>query len=102
MPSLQDPFEDAGALPRLKTTMARLVRRIPRRQVVPGCARAEHPQHPVQDGARVGPRATAPIGAARRSEQRLEDRPLRVSKVHAVEYDGDRNFVHAPRLGFMR
>jgi hypothetical protein len=27
---------------------------------------------------------------------------LGVRQVHAVEYDGDRNFVHNPASGFMR
>jgi hypothetical protein len=27
---------------------------------------------------------------------------LLVGEVHAVEYDGDRTFVHRPLMGFMR
>jgi hypothetical protein len=99
---LEDALEDARALPHLKAAVTRLVRGIAGRQVVPGRTGAKHPQHSVQHGAGVGPRTAASIGAARWSEQRLEDRPLRVSEIHAVEYDGDRNFVHTPRLGFMR
>ena len=99
---LEYAFEDAGPLPRLKAPMTRLVRRIAARQIVPGCPGAQDPQHTVQHGARLGPRTAAPIGATRRAKQRLEDGPLGVSQVHAVEYDGDRNVVHRPRLGFMR
>lgn len=82
--------------------MARLVGRIARGQVVPRGAGAQHPEHAIQHGACVGPGTPPPIGAAGWPEQRLEDRPLRVSEVHAVEYDGHRNFVHDPVSGFMR
>ena len=100
--ALEHAFEDAGSLPGLKAAMTRLIRRIAARQIVPGGPGPQNPQHAVQDGARLRPRTAAPIGAAGRAKQRLEDGPLSVSQVHAVEYDGDRNFVHEPRLGFMR
>ncbi len=100
--ALEHTFEDAGPLPRLKAPMTRLVRRIPARQVVPGRSRTQDPQHAVQHRACLRPRPAAPVGATGRTKQRLEDGPLGVSQVHAVEYDGDRNFVHEPRLGFMR
>ena len=80
--------------------MARLIGRIPGRQVLPGGARAQHPEDPVQDVAGIAPRPTAPIATQTRSwQERREDRPLGVGQVHAVEYDGHRNFVHSPRFG---
>ena len=100
--TLQEPFEPARALPSLKAPMTRLIRRIARRQIVPGRAGAEHPQHAVQHRARVGPRPSATIGSPRGRKLRFEDRPLGVSQVPAGEYDDDRNSVHNPASGFMR
>jgi hypothetical protein len=100
--ALQEPIEPAAALPLLKSAMAGLIRRIASRQVVPGRAGPQHPQHAVEDGARIRPRTPAPIGAAPRAEGRFKHGPLGIGEVHAVEYDGDRNFVHRPRMGFMR
>lgn len=82
--------------------MTRLIRRIAARQIVPRGAGAQDPQDAVQYGACFRPGSAAPVGATGRAKQRLEDGPLGVSQVHAVEYDGDRNFVHQPHLGFMR
>jgi len=67
--------------------MARLIGRIPRRQVLPGRARAQHPQHPVQDGSRVAPRAASPIRPSLFLKERLENRPLLIGEIHAVRYD---------------
>jgi hypothetical protein len=39
------------------------------------------------------------IGATTCPKRRFEHGPLGVSEVHAVEYDGDPNFVHHPRWG---
>jgi hypothetical protein len=82
--------------------MAGLIRRIARRQVVPRRARTQDPQHAVQHGARVGPRPPATIESPSWLKQRFENGPLRVSQVHAAEYDGHRNSVHNPGSGFMR
>jgi len=82
--------------------MAGLIRWIAAGQIVPGRAGAQHPEHAVQDGARIGPRPPASIGATTGTERRFEHGPLGVSEVHAVEYDGHRNFVHNPVSGFMR
>ena len=100
--ALEQPIETATALPLLKAPMAGLIGRIASRQIVPRRAGAQHPEYAVEHGPRIRPRAPPSIGAAPRTERRFEHRPLRVSEVHAVEYDGDRNFVHRPRLGFMR
>ena len=87
--ALQQPIEAARALPELEATMASLVRRIARWQVVPRRARAQDPQDAVHDGPRIGPRAAAPVRATARTERRFEHGPLGVGQVHAVEYDGD-------------
>jgi hypothetical protein len=99
---LQQSVEPTTALPLLKPPVAGLIRRIAPRQVVPRRPGAQHPEHAVEDGARIRPRASASIGAPPRTERGFEHGPLGVSEVHAVEYDGDRNFVHRPRMGFMR
>ena len=64
----QQPIEAARALPELEATMASLVRRIARWQVVPRRARAQDPQDAVHDGPRIGPRPAAPIRATARAE----------------------------------
>jgi len=73
--------------------MTRLVRRISRREVVPGRAGAQHPEDAIEDRARLLRRPAATIGTSAMPEQRLERLPLSVSKVHAVEYDGGRSGV---------
>ena len=89
----------ARALPLLESADDRFDTADSARQIVPRRAGAQHPEHAVQDGARIGPRPPAPIGAPTRTEHRFEHGPLGVSQVHAVEYDGDRNFVHNPAFG---
>lgn len=91
--ALQQAIESAAALPELKTAVARLVRRVPTRQIGPRRAGAQHPEHAVEHGARIGPRAAASIGATARPEGRFEDRPLGVSQVHAARYDTARSVV---------
>lgn len=87
--ALQQPIKAARALPELEATMAGLVRRIARGQVVPRRTRAQDPQDAVHDGARIGPRPAAPVRATTRAEGRFEHGPLGVGEVHAVEYDGE-------------
>jgi hypothetical protein len=77
--------EQPGALPGLKASVTRLVRRIATREVVPGRAGAEHPQHAVHHGARVLPGATAPIGTTTRPKGRFQDLPLGVRQVHTSD-----------------
>ena len=91
---LQQSIEAAAVLPLLKTPVTGLVRRIATRQVVPRGAGTQHPEHAVEDGTRIRPRAPASIEAPLWTECGFEHGPLGVSEVHAVEYDGDRNFVH--------
>ena len=85
----QDAFQLALPHPLLEATMASLVRRIARWQVVPRRARAQDPQDAVHDGPRIGPRPAAPIRATARAEGRFEHGLLDVGEVHVVEYDGD-------------
>jgi hypothetical protein len=98
-------FEDApqrpGLDPCLKATMTGLIRRITIGEILPRRAGPEDPEDPIQHVAGIAPRPPAPIAAQTGLRQeRRQDGPLRVSKVHAVEYDGDRNFVHmTPRWG---
>ena len=100
--ALQQAVEPPGALPELKAAMTGLIRRITTRQVVPRGAGTQDPQHAVEHRARIGPRATPSIGPASRAEDRFEHGPLGVGEIHAVEYDGDRTFVHPCPMGFMR
>ena len=94
---VEDPLEDAVIDPALKPPMTRLIGRIPIGQVLPRRARAQDPQNPVQHVARIAPRPPAAIAPQPGFRQeRFQDGPLRVSEVHAVEYDGDRNFVPPP------
>jgi hypothetical protein len=90
---LENAYQAPAALPLLKATMTRLVWRIAPRQIVPGGTGAQYPQNTVQDGARVLRRPAASIGTSAMTKQRLEDFPLSVSQVHAVEYDGDGSVV---------
>jgi hypothetical protein len=60
---------------------------------VPGRTGAQHPEDAVQHGASVLRRPAAPIGASAMTKQRLEDLPLSVGKVHAVEYDDGPSLV---------
>lgn len=100
---LQHASERAVVHPLLKASMTRLIRRIARRQVLPGRTRAEHPQDAVEDIARIAPGTAAPVAPQPRlREERFENRPLRVSQVHTLRYDGPQDFVHTPALGFMR
>lgn len=99
---LQESIQAAAVLPLLKAAVTGLIGWIAPRQVMPRRARAQYPEHAVEDGARIRPRAPASIRAPPRTERRFEHGPLSVGEVHAVEYDGDRNFVHRPRMGFMR
>jgi hypothetical protein len=100
---LQDPSQRPVPHPPLKAAMTCLIRRVPVGQIFPRRAGTQDPQDAIQHIARIAPRPPAAIASnARRREQWFEDGPLRVSEVHAVEYDSDRNFVHRPRLGLMR
>jgi hypothetical protein len=86
--------------PGLKTAMTCLIRRVPIGEIFPRGAGAQDPQDAIQYVPRVAPRAPALIVAhARLRQEWRENRPLRVRQVHAVEYDGNRNFVHRPRWG---
>lgn len=97
--ALQQAVEPPGALPELKAAMTGLIGRIAPRQVMPRRPGAKHPEHAVKDGAGIRPGTPASIRTPPRTERRFEHGPLGVGEVHAVEYDGDRNFVHRPQWG---
>ena len=100
--SLQQPVEPSGALPELEPAMTGLIGRIASGQIRPRGPSAEHPEYGVHDATRIGPGPAAPVRPPARTEDRFEHGPLLVGKVHAVEYDGDGNFVPRPPMGFMR
>ena len=87
----REPFEQAiewpTALPLLKSPMTRLVRGIPQRQIGPRGAGAEHPEDPVQNCPRIGPRSPASIGTATPTKGRMEKGPLGVGQVPAARHD---------------
>jgi len=100
---LQDVPQCAGADPGLEAAMTGLIRRIAVGEILPRRASPEDPEDPVQHVAGIAPWSPASIAAQTRLRQeRRQDGPLRVCEIHAVEYDGDRNFVHNPASGFMR
>ena len=84
--ALQEAGEATRSLPLLKAAMTGLIGRIATRQIVPGRARAQHPQHTVENGARIAPRTPPAIGPSARTKRRFEHGPLGVGEVHAVEY----------------
>ena len=97
---LEDAPERAFADPALKAAMACLIGRIAIRQVFPGCAGTEDPEDAVQHIPRIAPRSPASIAAdSRLREERRQNGPLRVSEVHAVEYDGQHNFASQCHVG---
>ena len=91
--AFEQPIESATALPELKAPVTRLVRRIARGQIGPGRAGPKDPEHAVEHGARVGPRATPSIGTSPRPKRRLEKGPLGVGEIHAATYDDARPVV---------
>jgi hypothetical protein len=100
---LEHAPQGAPLHPALEPAMTGLIRRIAIREVFPRRAGAEDPEDPIEDVSRIAPRPAALIATETGLRQEWREyRPLRVSEVHAVEYDGHRNFVHTPASGFMR
>ena len=83
--ALQEAIQPTTALPLLKAAMARLIRWVAWRQVMPRRARAEYPEHAVQDRAGIAERTSAAIGATPRAKTRREHGPLGVGEIHAAE-----------------
>jgi len=96
---LQQAIESAAALPELKATMAGLIGRIAAREIRPRRAGAQHPEHTVEHGPRIDPRAAAPVSPPRRAKDRFEYRPLGVREIHAARYDVSRSVVTRRSLG---
>jgi len=80
----KDLLDRSVADPALKPTVARLVRRIAARQVLPGRARAKHPKYAIEDVARIAVRPTAHALMDRLflREKRLDQSPLLFGEVH--------------------
>jgi hypothetical protein len=95
----QGSMQRAVLSPGLKATMARLVRRVPRRQVCPRCARSQDPQHTIHDVAWVAPRSPATLGGALeflRRKVRLDGFPLLVGQIHHNGRSENRSRVDPP------
>jgi hypothetical protein len=82
---LEDLVEHSFALPFLKASMHRLMRRIPRRKVRPRSSRPQYPQDRVNYITRLAPRPSSVTNGAIEllSWNELFDRvPLLVSEIH--------------------
>jgi hypothetical protein len=77
--SFEQAVEAATALPELKSTVTRLIRRVARGEVGPRRAGAQDPKHTIEHRARIGPGPSAAVGAAPRTKRRFEKGPLGVS-----------------------
>jgi hypothetical protein len=81
----KDPFERLVFNPRLKSSMAGLIRRISARQVGPRGARSQDPQHAIDDGPCFLPRSTTSLGRTLQfvgGETALDRVPLLIGEVH--------------------
>jgi hypothetical protein len=100
---LQHPAQRPVVDPALEAPMAGLIRRIPGRHILPGRARAEHPEDAVEYVAGIAPRAATAIASHTGLRQEgFENGPLLVGQIHTLRYDVPPGFVHRPALGFMR
>jgi hypothetical protein len=79
--SPQRLFQFPAPHPLLESAVAGLEGRILFRQLTPLRPGTQHPQHTMQDGARVMPRTTAPIGPAPRPQHRFHHFPLFVGQL---------------------
>src|SRR5690348_9612292 len=77
----QCPYQFAASHPLLKSAVAGLEGRIFFRQLTPLRPSTQHPQHTMQDSARVVPRTTAPIGPLPRPQHRFHHFPLFVGQL---------------------
>ena len=80
----KDLFKRAVTDPALESPVARLVRRIATRKVLPRRARAEDPQDAIQDVSRIAvwPSQDAPLNRLFLRENRLNESPLLLGEVH--------------------
>jgi hypothetical protein len=69
--------------PLLVAPVARLVRRVARRQVLPRGAGLQHPQHALEHAARVAAGPASPHRALRLGDQRRDDLPLGFGEAHS-------------------
>jgi hypothetical protein len=91
--ALQEVIQPTTALPLLKAAMARLIRWVAWRQVMPRRARAEYPEHAVQDRAGIAERTSAAIGATPRAKTRREQVHWASVKSMLLRYDAHRTNV---------
>ena len=78
-------LQDSALGPLLKSSVTGLIRRISRRQVGPRSAGAQDPEHAVQYGPRINPRATAAFSRRRKlvlRKVRPNRGPLIVGDIH--------------------
>ncbi len=81
---MQNALECALAHPILKSAMAGLIRRIPRRHVFPRRAGPKDPQHAVQNVSRIAirPASNAELRRLFDGKQRSQQGPLLFGEVH--------------------
>ncbi len=79
----EEPLEDAGADPGLEAAMSGLIGRIAWGHILLWCPSPQEPEHAVQGGPRIAPRAASAILAAWRSwKEPLEHFPWLVREIH--------------------
>jgi hypothetical protein len=91
---VEHPVQRAIATPLLEATMAGLIRRVARRQVLPWSTRAENPQNAIEHVSRIAPRASSSIASPPRlGNQRLDEVPLLFGQIHLPHHVGGRSTV---------
>jgi hypothetical protein len=97
----KDPVEHSLLVPALEATVAGLVGWVVLRQVAPGGAGTQDPQDAIEHVPGIPPRTSFAVRSARRiGNQRLQDLPLLVGKVHVcppLSMTG-RGTLYGPRL----
>ena len=81
----QDALERLVFDPRLKSSVAGLIGRIPPRHISPWSPRSKHPQHAIDDCSRFFPRAAPLLGSALQflgGKAALDRVPLLIGEVH--------------------
>lgn len=82
---MKDAAQRALTTPLLEPSMAGLIRWVAIGKVLPRRTRPQHPEHGIENVARVSPRTATPILAPPRlRNQRLYEAPLLFGKVHAL------------------
>ncbi len=96
---MQDPLQRALPTPVLEAAVARLIRRIPLRKILPRGPSPQHPEDAAQHLARLAPRTPpAVLATPGLRDQGLDDRPLGIGQVHAHLPGGVDIWVQFPPL----